>query len=109
MYSLYPLRGRRLKYVGFDLSYAVIWSQIQQFSGQLAITVYRTYGLVQPNFQQMEVFSRYAGQLRMCPVLVHQLVCWTKIKRPIAVNCVNVIFIQALELYEYFIYASDDV
>lgn len=57
----------------------------------------------------MDVVSRYAGQLRMCPVLVHQLVCWTNIKRPIAVKCVNVTCIQALELYECFIYASDDV
>lgn len=57
----------------------------------------------------MEMVSMCAGQLRMCPVLVHQLVCWAKIKRPIAVKCVDVTFIQALELYEYFIYASDDV
>ena len=67
-----------------------------------AITLYRKYGLVQPNFQQMEVVSRYAGQLRMCLLLIHQLVCWSKIKRPIAVTCVNVTFIQALELDEYF-------
>lgn len=57
----------------------------------------------------MEVVARYAGQLRVCPLLVHQLVCWAKIKRPIAVKCVNVTFIHALELYEYFMYASDDV
>jgi hypothetical protein len=38
----------------------------------------------------------------MCLLLIHQLVCWSKIKRPIAVTCVNVTFIQALELDEYF-------
>jgi hypothetical protein len=64
--------------------------------------------LIQPNFQQMEVVSLYAGQLRMCPLLVHPLVCWA-IKLPVAVKCVNVTFIQALELYECFTYASDDV
>jgi hypothetical protein len=49
----------------------------------------------------MEVVSMYAGQLRMCPVLVHQLVCWAKIKRPIAVKY-NITVIQVLELYECF-------
>jgi len=45
----------------------------------------------------------------MCPVLVHQLVCWAKIERPIAVECVTVTFIQALEFCKCFMYASDDV
>jgi hypothetical protein len=50
----------------------------------------------------MELVSMYAGQLRMCPVLVHQLVCWAEIKRLIALKCVNVTFMQALEFYECF-------
>ena len=57
----------------------------------------------------MEVVSLYAGQVRMCPVLARQLVCWAKNKLPIAVKCVNVTFIQALELYEGLMYGSDDV